>query len=263
MTVGPLTTRIAHTARASRPSYWPPQHREAHSHRQTLHLPTDPLWRNPFHPNGRDVSWVRRAAAVVDYGVWLAGRRDLVTASGQLYGHTLTCTCGHGQPCHRDVLADLADPDIIAGSQYGHAWALTVRRPWASLLLVPRELGGKNVENRTWSTLYRGPVLLIAGTRVDELGVTAARRAGLDASWHIRQQGWLGAAVLTDVHLAGDQCCRPWGAVRVDDSPLYHWVFEHPARLALPARGTGFLGLRRAAWTNLIRNNAFPVTFDH
>lgn len=224
-----------------------------------LHLSSDPLWHNPFESPESDINWQRRAAAVLDYGVWLAGRRDLIGARDQLHGSALTCSCGHGQPCHRDVLADLADPDVIDGQQYGRGWGLTVRRPWASLLLVPRERGGKNVENRSWTTAYRGPVLIIAGTRVDELGLAAARRARLDANWHTRQQGWLGGAVLTDVHPATDDCCRPWGMAPVADNPLYHWVFEHPARLALPARGTGFLGLRRAAWTNLIRRDAFAA----
>lgn len=224
-----------------------------------LHLPSDPLWHNPFDPKTTDSNWRQRAAAVIDYGVWLAGRRDLIGARDQLHGSALTCLCGHGQPCHRDVLADLADPDVIDGRQYGRAWGLTVRRPWASLLLVPRELGGKNVENRSWTTAYRGPLLIIAGTRVDEPGLIAARHARLDANWHTRQQGWLGGAVLTDVHPATNDCCRPWGMAPIDDSPLYHWVLEHPARLALPARGTGFLGLRRTAWTNLIRRDAFAA----
>ena len=244
----------APTPRASHTAFAP-----AGDDTSILHLPSDPLWHKTFHLDAVGTSWQQRAAAVIDYGVWLAGRRDLIAARDQLHGRTLTCSCGHGQPCHRDVLADLADPAVIDGRQYGHTWGLTVRRPWASLLLVPRELGGKNVENRTWTTAYRGPVLIIAGTRVDEPGLIAARHARLDANWHTRQQGWLGGAVLTDVHPATHDCCRPWGTSPVGGAPLYHWVFEHPARLALPARGTGFLGLRRAAWTNLIRRDAFDA----
>lgn len=263
MTAEPLTTDTMHASHAERPHYWPTRLHEHRQHPSPLRIDTDPLWRNPFQSTSHGVAgWQQRAAAVVDYAVWLAGRSDLIAASHQLHGRELRCSCGHGQPCHRDVLTDLADPDVIAGRQYGHGWGMTVRRPWASLLLVPRELGGKNIENRSWTTLYRGPVLIIAGTRVDDAGVLAARRAGLDAPWHTRQQGWLGAAVLTDVHPATPDCCHPWGAEPTTDAPTYHWVFEHPARLALPVRGTGFLGLRRAAWTNLIRTNAFPATLD-
>ncbi|OBB10982.1 hypothetical protein A5761_26135 [Mycolicibacterium setense] len=249
-----------HSTHESLPPYWPTPIGNDRIPLQLRQLHTDPLWRNPFHTNDTGANWQQRAAAVVDYAVWLAGRTDLIAASAHLRGHDLHCTCGHDQPCHRDVLADLADPDIIVGRGHGHGWGLTVRRPWASLLLVPRELGGKNVENRTWTTSYRGPVLLMAGARVDDTGVNAARRAGLDASWHTRQQGWLGATVLTDIHPATGGCCRPWGVEPTHGSPVYHWVFQHPARLALPVRGTGFLGLRRTPWSNLIRTNALPTS---
>ncbi len=37
--------------------------------------------------------------------------------------------------------------------------AISVRQPWAYLILQR----GKNVENRTWSTDYRGPLLIHAG----------------------------------------------------------------------------------------------------
>jgi len=36
--------------------------------------------------------------------------------------------------------------------------AISIRQPWASLILV----AGKDIENRTWSTRYRGPVLIHA-----------------------------------------------------------------------------------------------------
>lgn len=223
-----------------------------------LSLDEDRRWRNPFSTPAS--TWLEKAAATVDYGVWLAGRAELIAARTQLHGRTLQCSCPPDQPCHRDILADLADPDVITGRQYGRAPGLTVRRPWASLLLTPHTLGGKNIENRTWSTQYRGPLLLIAGSRIEQDGVDAARDTGFDAMWHTRQKGWLGAAVLTDVHPARNHCCQPWGQAPRGNDSLYHWVFEHPARLAAPVYGTGFLGLRRVGWTNLIRRNAFD---DH
>ena len=117
-----------------------------------------------------------------------------------LAGRDLACTCALDDPaCHRNVLLDVANPPASAFAADGRAMALTVRRPWASLLLVPESLGGKTIENRTWATDYRGPVLIYGGTRIDKIGISAARRAGLDADWHTQQQGWLGAAVLVDV----------------------------------------------------------------
>lgn len=223
----------------------------------TIDIGTHPHWRNHFQPATQDATPGRRSAAVVDYAVWLAARQDIVGARGELHGRDLACSCPIDQPCHRDVLLDLADPAVRTGQRYGRACGLTVRRPWASLLLVPEALGGKNIENRTWTTRYRGPVLIIAGTRIDPHGVDAARDAGLHATWHTDQQGWLGAAVLTDVHPASSRCCQPWGHVPAPGQTLYHWVFKHPARLASPVYGTGFLGLRKVPWTNLIRRNIF------
>ncbi len=43
--------------------------------------------------------------------------------------------------------------------------AISIRQPWASLIIA----GGKDIENRSWPTAYRGPVLIHAGK-----GMTAA-----------------------------------------------------------------------------------------
>lgn len=41
--------------------------------------------------------------------------------------------------------------------------ALSIRQPWAWLILY----AGKDIENRTWSTRFRGPVLIHAGKSPD------------------------------------------------------------------------------------------------
>ena len=41
--------------------------------------------------------------------------------------------------------------------------ALSIRQPWAWLILN----GYKDLENRTWRTDYRGPLLIHAGMRVE------------------------------------------------------------------------------------------------
>lgn len=57
--------------------------------------------------------------------------------------------------------------------------ALSIRQPWASAIV---ELG-KRVENRTWATLYRGPILIHASktmTREDQAEFAAvAQLAGV------------------------------------------------------------------------------------
>jgi len=43
-------------------------------------------------------------------------------------------------------------------------FAISIRQPWAWLIVN----GFKNIENRTWSTKFRGPVLIHAGLKVDD-----------------------------------------------------------------------------------------------
>ena len=56
-------------------------------------------------------------------------------------------------------MADPMTPDTLS--------CLTVRQPWAWLLTH----GVKPVENRTWKTSYRGPLLIHAGKVLDEHGL--------------------------------------------------------------------------------------------
>lgn len=214
--------------------------------------------------NHLDVSGLsphQRLGALVEYAVWLAGRRDeLAAISAELPGRDLACACPINDPaCHRNVLLDIANPPAAPGIDSGHVMGLTLRRPWASLLLIPAEIGGKNIENRLWTTDYRGPVLIRGGSGeiVDKAGVEAATRAGFDSDWHVAQKGWLGAAVLTDVHRAHGRCCGRWGQQqRRPDRPIYHWVFDHPARLAARGWGKGFPGLRSVSWSELFNRSA-------
>ncbi|MCP9276833.1 DUF4326 domain-containing protein [Mycolicibacterium arenosum] len=206
---------------------------------------------NPFE--AIDCTPEQRAAALVRFAVWLPHRAELREHSRVLAGRDLACTCALDDPgCHRDVWLDVANPPVAPDGP-GRAMGLTVRRPWASMLLTPAAHGGKTVENRSWSTDYRGPLLVFAGTRVDDVGIEAARRAGLDADWHVKQRGWLGAAVLVDVHPARHGCCRPWGRPRTGRGvPVHHWVFADPHRLAHQTFGRGFTGLRPVSWSVLV-----------
>ena len=203
----------------------------------------------------------QRLGATVRYAVSLAGQPDRLADIAALRGRDLSCTCALGDPgCHRGVVLDLANPPNSLYAATGHAMGITLRRPWASLLLVPERLGGKTIENRTWSTDYRGPVLIYGGTRIDDAGVKAASNAGMNAGWHTSQQGWLGAAVLVDVHRSRG-CCRPWGQPEVrPDVAVYHWVFTHPQRLADRTWGRGFVGLRPTPWSVLVRRSLLNPT---
>ena len=49
-------------------------------------------------------------------------------------------------------------------TQPGVALCLSIKQPWTWLIIH----GLKNIENRDWTTSYRGPLLIHAGKRVDE-----------------------------------------------------------------------------------------------
>jgi ASCH domain len=49
---------------------------------------------------------------------------------------------------------------------------ISLRQPWASLIVH----GFKDVENRTWSTRYRGPLIIDSSLRADNIGVDEIER---------------------------------------------------------------------------------------
>ncbi len=206
----------------------------------------------------------QRWAAAVHFAVRLAGRsEELLTLRDRCGGHGPGCSCGRADAGGiGSVLCDYAQAPRDPVGQPGCAMGLTLRRPWASMLMVPPAVGGKNVENRTDTTTYRGPVLIYGGARLDQAGVELGRRHGLQCmDFHASQQGWLGAAVLVDVHRARG-CCAPWGNSRKTQQ-LYHWVFESPVRLARrPWRdgARGFVGLQPVSWSALINPKVYRST---
>ena len=53
--------------------------------------------------------------------------------------------------------------------------AISIRQPFASLIVA----GVKDIENRSWPTNYRGPVLIHAAQKVDKKGIELVRKMGL------------------------------------------------------------------------------------
>lgn len=142
---------------------------------------------------------------------------------------------------------------------------LTIRPPWAQAIFH-----GKDVENRTWSTDYRGPVAVHAGVRFDtgawDHGPLAAWVSGY---WGITRENFtgdmlrggaiIGVVDLVDVHQGHNterdrfravrSCyqvgkpfgpCSPWA-----EPDAYHLVLANPRPLAEPIPYRGALGLRR------------------
>jgi len=108
--------------------------------------------------------------------------------------------------------------------------ALSVRQPWAELIAS----GRKTIELRSWSTQYRGPLLICAS---GQLARDERAREWLDALGEL----WQGVAVCTvelvDVRLAHtradayDAACTPPAA-------HFAWVLAKPRRTsARPIKG--------------------------
>jgi len=67
---------------------------------------------------------------------------------------------------------------------------ISIRQPWAHLIVN----GSKNIENRSWSTKYRGPVLIHASKTVNR---RACAELGLD-SHELPTGGVVGIAELVN-----------------------------------------------------------------
>jgi hypothetical protein len=121
-------------------------------------------------------------------------------------------------------------------------------RPWSGLVVA----GWKRVENRTWSTTYRGPVYIHAGRQWDPGGAIMALQHKvcdgdwLGTDWYLTRGGYVGTVHLVDVHPATDVCCQPWGEpARLAGPPVYHWVCTDPHRFPEPIPGRGLQRLYR------------------
>lgn len=110
--------------------------------------------------------------------------------------------------------------------QYGiPRWALSIRQPWCWLILT----GGKDVENRTWATGFRGRVLL-----------HAAKLPATNAPVLAHELGKAGFPVPRDLPAGGVVgVVRITGCVTAHESPWfdgpYGFTLEEPAALPFVA----------------------------
>lgn len=88
---------------------------------------------------------------------------------------------------------------------------LTIRQPWAWLIVA----GHKDVENRSWSRPYRGPLLIHAGLSLDEDGFDMAERMGIAVPEALHRGAIVGIVDLFDVSdrhktRAAGEALSPW-----------------------------------------------------
>lgn len=111
--------------------------------------------------------------------------------------------------------------------------ALSVKQPWAYLLVA----GLKDVENRSWSTSYRGTLLIHASLRPDHGAVRLLRSGLLAGRAQLDCGSLIGAVQLVDVIKTSRS---DWA-----EKGCYHWLIEEPELFEEPIPMRGALGL----WT--------------
>jgi len=116
--------------------------------------------------------------------------------------------------------------------------ALTIKQPWARLIM----LGIKDVENRSWTTDYRGPIFVHAGQKWDPdpwpddpaleaFGITYFTEE------KVPKGVILGTVDLVDIVTDSKS---PWA---VDLPLMTHWIIENPKPLVTPIPWRGQMGL--------------------
>ena len=103
--------------------------------------------------------------------------------------------------------------------------ALTVRQPWAWAIIY----GGKDIENRTWTTTFRGSLAIHAGGNLDPV-TEFPPGVGLPAIESLPRAAIIGVVELVDILQQSDSVWfeGPFG-----------WVFRNPRPLreAIPSIG--------------------------
>ena len=117
------------------------------------------------------------------------------------------------------------------------AKALTVCQGWASLIFHPTDR--KDIENRTWSTNYRGDLLIHAGRSKKQIAETLkfCDRIGVRLSEDLTFGAILGIVELVN-------CDRLSTSIWAQPEQ-YHWQFANPRSFIEPIVCSGALSL----WT--------------
>jgi hypothetical protein len=110
---------------------------------------------------------------------------------------------------------------------------LTVRQPWATAILR----AGKDIENRTWTTGYRGRLWIHAGvarSRREADEWAEARRLALPDE-PLPRGAIMGHVTFVDIVVDPES---PWALPE-----HYHWALRRPVLLERPVEWKGRLGL--------------------
>lgn len=130
--------------------------------------------------------------------------------------------------------------------------ALSILQPWAALIVA----GLKNVENRTWSTSFRGRLLVHASKARKGVEHEAAACTAEEAGWHLggiralagpwmskenHHGAIIGSVEVVDCVRAGDQLPPSKWANPADGT--WWWMLRDPRVFAEPIPWKGKLGI--------------------
>jgi hypothetical protein len=110
---------------------------------------------------------------------------------------------------------------------------LTVKNPWAYFILYGSAFGHKDVENRTWETKYRGPLLIHCSKSLDANFPREELPPGVN--WQDFNGRIIGRVNLVD-------CVRNSKSLWAGKG-MWHWVLRDPVPLKNPIQARGSLGL--------------------
>lgn len=144
---------------------------------------------------------------------------------------------------------------------------LSIRDPWATLIAR----GVKDVENRSWRTNHRGPVLIHASRGYDQHAhhdpvaadafLNDDRVRKLSRTRDMKPGHVLAVAELVDAHqnrpytkCGGGHLCSPWG-----QSGTWHFTLTNVRRLTDPFPWVGHLGIRDTTIVRIGDSIAIPA----
>lgn len=127
--------------------------------------------------------------------------------------------------------------------------AITVKQPWASLIVA----GIKDIENRTWATKYRGPLLIHASAKPvpfnglsNGVDFDTEQIIAIHNHWPVSEYGryadwmckWPNSAIVGQVDVVDCVINHPsvWAETSGGqfDKPIYNWVLANPVQFDEP-----------------------------
>lgn len=185
------------------------------------------MWAHPFGNENFNNDEPIKIVNMQD-GVNLLKRR-------RVNNYILLCACKDGETCHRKVVGEfikantqqevreVTEEEWAAATTYGEEnYALSIQQPWAWLILN----AGKLIENRNWTSNYRGELYIHTGVKFDQNGYDTVKLefpdVAMPAPEDFERGGIVGKVNMVDVVTESDSdwFIGPYG-----------FVFENPERV--------------------------------